>query len=145
MYLNTLSPAEGSRHNFKRKGRGIGSGLGKTCGRGHKGQKARAGGTVKAGFEGGQMPFYRRIPKRGFHSKVNDATQEIRLSLLELFPSDCCISLETLRDCDFIRRSTRRVRIIFDRPIEPRQIQGLYATKGALPFVKELVLAESAS
>lgn len=136
MFLNTLSPAEGSRNDSKRKGRGIGSGRGKTAGRGHKGQKARSGGSTKVGFEGGQTAMYRRLPKRGFHSKVNVDTQEIRLSVLELFPADCCINLEALRDCDFIRRSTKRVRIIFDRPIELRQIDGLYATKGALPYVK---------
>lgn len=139
MYLNTLSPPEGSRHHVKRVGRGIGSGIGKTCGRGHKGQGSRSGCSIKASFEGGQMPMYRRIPKRGFHSRVNDATQEVRLSVLELFPADCCINMEALRDCDFIRNNTKRVRIIFDRPIEQRQIQGLYVTKGARPFVQEVV------
>jgi large subunit ribosomal protein L15 len=143
MYLNTLSPALGSRHNSKRVGRGIGSGVGKTCGRGHKGQGSRSGSSIKANFEGGQMPMYRRIPKRGFHSRVNDATQEVRLSVLELYPVECCITIEALRDCDFIRQNTKRVRIIFDRPIESRQVQGLYATKGARPFVQEVAATET--
>lgn len=143
MYLNTLSPALGSRHNAKRVGRGVGSGIGKTCGRGHKGQGARSGSSNKAGFEGGQMPMYRRIPKRGFHAKVNDATQELRLSVLEMFPADCCVTVEALRDCNFIRHNTKRVRIIFDRPIEQRQVQGLYLTKGSRPFVTEVTVTES--
>ncbi len=143
MYLNTLSPALGSSKNAKRVGRGIGSGIGKTCGRGHKGQGARSGGNTPAGFEGGQIPMYRRIPKRGFHSRVNDATQEVRLSVLELFPAECCITIEALRDCDFIRQNTKRVRIIFDRAIEVRQVQGLYTTKGARPFVQEVSPTES--
>jgi len=144
MYLNTLSPPAGSWHHPKRVGRGIGSGVGKTCGRGHKGQKSRSGCSIKANFEGGQMPMYRRTPKRGFHSRVNDATQEIRLSVLELFPAECCINIEALRDCNFIRNNTKRVRIIFDRPIEKRQVQGLYATKGAREFVQEVVSTDVA-
>ncbi|MBM4222220.1 MAG: 50S ribosomal protein L15 [Gammaproteobacteria bacterium] len=140
MYLNTLSPATGSRHAPKRVGRGVGSGLGKTCGRGHKGQGARAGGKVSPGFEGGQMPMYRRIPKRGFHSKVNIHTQEIRLSVLEYFPEDWTINLDVLRAADFIRQDTTRVRIIFDRAIETkRKIQGLYATANAKSFVIEVI------
>lgn len=82
MFLNTIQPAEGAKHSSKRVGRGIGSGLGKTCGRGHKGQKSRAGGFHKVGFEGGQMPLYRRLPKRGFRSQNVNA--EVRLSDLEI-------------------------------------------------------------
>ncbi len=78
MFLNSIQPAEGAKHSSKRVGRGIGSGLGKTCGRGHKGQKSRAGGFHKVGFEGGQMPLYRRLPKRGFKSLIKNA--EVRLS-----------------------------------------------------------------
>ncbi|HRG62163.1 MAG: 50S ribosomal protein L15 [Neisseriales bacterium] len=81
MFLNSIQPAEGAKHSSKRVGRGIGSGLGKTCGRGHKGQKSRAGGFHKVGFEGGQMPLYRRLPKRGFKSL--SAQAEVRLSDLE--------------------------------------------------------------
>src|SRR5260221_13787105 len=83
MQLNTLKPAKGARQQAKRVGRGIGSGLGKTCGRGHKGQKARAGGYHKGGFEGGQMPIQRRLPKRGFTSPVEGLTAEVRLSALQ--------------------------------------------------------------
>ena len=82
MRLNTLSPAEGSTHAPKRVGRGIGSGLGKTCGRGHKGQKSRSGGSVKPGFEGGQMPLQRRLPKFGFTSRKAAFVAEVRLSEL---------------------------------------------------------------
>src|SRR5210317_1852431 len=82
MRLNTLSPAEGSRSNAKRVGRGIGSGLGKTAGRGHKGQKSRSGGFHRAGFEGGQMPMYRRLPKRGFKSRSVGLNAEVTLSAL---------------------------------------------------------------
>ena len=79
MYLNTLKPGEGAKKSRKRVGRGIGSGLGKTAGRGHKGQKSRSGGYHKVGFEGGQMPLYRRVPKVGFSSRVGHVTDEIRL------------------------------------------------------------------
>ncbi len=81
MFLNTIKPADGATHYSKRVGRGIGSGLGKTCGRGHKGQKSRAGGFHKVGFEGGQMPLYRRLPKRGFRSQNLQA--EVRLGDLD--------------------------------------------------------------
>ncbi len=83
MYLNTIKPAAGSKSNAKRRGRGIGSGLGKTCGRGHKGQKSRSGGFHKVGFEGGQMPLQRRLPKVGFTSRKSKYTAEIRLNELE--------------------------------------------------------------
>ena len=136
MRLNELSPALGSKHAPKRVGRGIGSGLGKTCGKGHKGQKARAGGSIKANFEGGQMPIYRRLPKRGFTSKVNDFTQELNLSLFETFNPETIITLEVLKDLDLIKRSTKKVRIIFDREITPRKISGIYATQGASKFLE---------
>src|SRR5579872_4805100 len=96
MYLNTLQPAPGSKKTFKRVGRGIGSGKGKTCGRGHKGQRARAGGFHKVGFEGGQMPLQRRIPKSGFRSKKALSHKEIRLSDLNKISVDT-IDMETLR------------------------------------------------
>lgn len=82
MNFNTLSPAKASKHAPKRVGRGIGSGLGKTCGRGHKGQKSRSGGVIRRGFEGGQMPLYRRLPKFGFNSRKGKVTEEVRLSEL---------------------------------------------------------------
>ena len=83
MELNTIKPAEGAKHAKRRVGRGIGSGLGKTCGRGHKGQKSRAGGFHKVGFEGGQMPLHRRLPKRGFHSLTRGDVVEVRIAKLE--------------------------------------------------------------
>ena len=88
MRLNTLSPAEGATHAPKRVGRGIGSGLGKTCGRGHKGQKSRSGGSVKPGFEGGQMPLQRRLPKFGFTSRKAAFVAEVRLSELAKVGAD---------------------------------------------------------
>ena len=86
MRLNSIKPGEGSKKAAKRVGRGIGSGLGKTCGRGHKGQKSRSGGFHKVGFEGGQMPLQRRLPKRGFVSRTRDDTAEVRLSALAKLP-----------------------------------------------------------
>src|SRR5471030_243631 len=88
MELNSIKPAEGAKHAKRRVGRGIGSGLGKTAGRGHKGQKSRSGGFHKVGFEGGQMPLQRRLPKRGFKSLTNRLTAEVRLSDLEKLPVD---------------------------------------------------------
>ena len=96
MRLNTLSPAEGSKKAGKRLGRGIGSGLGKTGGRGHKGQKSRSGGGVRRGFEGGQMPLYRRLPKRGFTNRNTKEIVAINLSALERFENDSVVSVETL-------------------------------------------------
>jgi large subunit ribosomal protein L15 len=143
MFLNTLSPALGSRHKPKRVGRGTGSGIGKTCARGHKGQKARSGGSAKAAFEGGQMPLYRRLPKRGFRSKVNTHTQEILLSTIAGFNEDVVITLDLLRDFDLIRHSTKTVRVIFDQEIEStRKISGLYATAGARRFLVDVEQAQ---
>ena len=88
MRLNTIKPAEGSKQDAKRVGRGIGSGLGKTCGRGHKGQKSRSGGFTKVGFEGGQMPLQRRLPKVGFSSRKGRVTEEVRLNELALVEGD---------------------------------------------------------
>ena len=110
MQLNTLSPAEGSRKGRRRVGRGIGSGLGKTSGRGHKGQKARKSFKIGAGFEGGQMPLHRRLPKFGFTSQKSLLSQDLRLSDLNLLTSEV-VSLETLKDERFIRKTTRTVKI----------------------------------
>ena len=111
MHLNTLQPAAGSKTKSKRLGRGIGSGRGKTSGKGHKGQKARAGGYHKVGFEGGQMPLQRRIPKSGFRSMKSLYRQEVRLS--DLNNSDIeQVSLETLKDAGLINKNTKQVKII---------------------------------
>lgn len=131
MRLNTLSPAEGSRSNAKRVGRGIGSGLGKTAGRGHKGQKARSGGRVRPGFEGGQMPLQRRVPKFGFQSRIGRVTAEVRLG--ELGKVDGAeVTLETLKAANVIRRDMRRARIMLSGEIsQAYTVKGLAVSKGA--------------
>src|SRR5246127_2598178 len=111
MNMNDIKPAAGSKKNRRRVGRGIGSGLGKTCGRGHKGQKARAGGYHKVGFEGGQMPIQRRLPKRGFNSPMVGQTAEVRLSDLEkLKESDIDISL--LKAKNIVPRTAMQAKLI---------------------------------
>lgn len=131
MYLNTLKPAPGSKKNHKRVGRGIGSTLGKTCGRGHKGQKARSGGYHKVGFEGGQMPLHRRLPKVGFRSRTARYADEIRLSELNKLPSDV-IDLEALRKADLISAGVKRVKIIASGKLaRPVIIKGLAVSQGA--------------
>lgn len=133
MYLNTLKPAQGSKKTRKRVGRGIGSGLGKTCGRGHKGQKARSGGYHKVGFEGGQMPLHRRLPKVGFRSRTIRYGDEIRLSELNKLRGDV-IDLEALREANLISAVVRRVKIIasgkLDRALTIKG-KGLAVSKGA--------------
>jgi large subunit ribosomal protein L15 len=131
MKLNTLSPAEGSKKNRKRVGRGMGSGVGKTAGRGHKGQKSRSGGYHKVGFEGGQMPLQRRLPKRGFASRTARYNDEIRLYQIQVMKSDV-IDLETLKAEGLVGHDTRKVKIIntgnLDRAVT---VKGLGVTKGA--------------
>ena len=131
MKLNELSPAEGSKKDRKRAGRGIGSGLGKTAGRGHKGQKSRSGGFHKVGFEGGQMPLQRRLPKRGFASRTARYNAEIRLYQIQVMKADV-IDLETLKAEGLIGHDIRKVKIIntgdLDRAVT---IKGLAVTKGA--------------
>ena len=112
MNLNDLSPAKGAKKNAKRKGRGIGSGTGKTCGRGHKGQKSRSGGKVALGFEGGQTPLYRRIPKFGFTSRIGRFTRDIRLSELnKLSESKDPVDVDTFKNAGLIPKHVKRVRI----------------------------------
>lgn len=131
MYLNTLQPAPGSKTPAKRLGRGIGSGKGKTCGKGHKGQKARAGGFHKVGFEGGQMPLQRRIPKSGFRSAKALLREEIRLSDLNRMISDI-VSIATLRESGLIRFNTKFAKIILSGEIKRAiTIQGLPTSAGA--------------
>lgn len=132
MYLNTIKPAKNSKHAAKRVGRGIGSGLGKTCGRGHKGQKSRSGGFHKLGFEGGQMPLQRRLPKTGFSSRVGRVTDEIRLSELAKV-QDGVINIETLRKANLIKQSIKRVKIILSGKIEKAVTiqKDIKVTKGA--------------
>ena len=111
MYLNTIKPAEGSKKASKRVGRGIGSGHGKTAGRGHKGQKSRSGGGVRAGFEGGQMPLQMRLPKFGFTSRKSRYSAEVRLGEIESAGLDE-VSLKALIDADLVPLKTRKAKII---------------------------------
>ena len=131
MRLNTLTPATGSRKDGKRVGRGIGSGQGKTCGRGHKGQKSRSGGYHKIGFEGGQMPLQRRLPKIGFTSRKSRVTEELRLHELARVAGDV-VDLAALQQANLVSRTTRRVKIIASGSIDkPVTIKGIQVTRGA--------------
>lgn len=131
MKLNSIRPATGAKKVGKRLGRGPGSGKGKTCGKGHKGQHARAGGYHKVGFEGGQMPLQRRLPKTGFRSRKALVTQEIRLSDLPKV-AEATITLETLRQAGLIRAVTKYVKIICRGEITvPVTVVGLPITAGA--------------
>jgi len=131
MKLNTLSPAPGSKKNRKRVGRGIGSGLGKTAGRGHKGQSSRAGGFHKVGFEGGQMPMQRRLPKRGFVSLMRRYNAEVRLYEIQVMKSDV-IDLETLKSEGVVGHVIRSVKVINTGAIERAiTISGLKVSEGA--------------
>ena len=112
MHLNSLAPQLQSRPNKKRVGRGIGSGLGKTCGRGHKGQKSRSGGSVKPGFEGGQMPIQRRVPKFGFTSRVGRVSAEVRTSELNALSAET-ITLDVLKSAGLIRKNMKRAKVVF--------------------------------
>ena len=131
MRLNTLKPNPNSISNPKRVGRGIGSTLGKTGGRGHKGQKSRAGGYHKIGFEGGQMPLQRRLPKVGFSSRIGRVTAEIRLHELANLDADV-IDLETLKSVRLINKNIKYVKIILSGKLEKSiKTKGLMLTKGA--------------
>ena len=131
MRLNTLSPAAGAHNAPKRVGRGIGSGLGKTCGRGHKGQKSRSGGSVKPGFEGGQMPLQRRLPKFGFTSRKAAFVAEVRLHELAKVDSDV-IDLAALKAADIVNESMKEAKVILSGDITKAvTVKGLRITKGA--------------
>ena len=131
MKMNSLSPAEGSKKDRKRVGRGIGSGVGKTAGRGHKGQKSRSGGYHKVGFEGGQMPLQRRLPKRGFASRTARYNAEIRLYHIAAMDADV-IDMETLRSAGLVNHDTRKVKIINTGSLERAvTVKGLNVSKGA--------------
>jgi large subunit ribosomal protein L15 len=131
MRLNTIKPAEGATSDAKRVGRGIGSGLGKTAGRGHKGQKSRSGGFNKVGFEGGQMPLQRRLPKVGFTSRKGRYTAEIRLDELAKVAADV-VDLKALQDADILSSKFKRAKVILSGKIEKAvTVRGLGVTKGA--------------
>jgi large subunit ribosomal protein L15 len=131
MQLNKIQPAAGAKHYKRRVGRGIGSGLGKTCGRGHKGQKSRTGGFHKVGFEGGQMPLQRRLPKRGFISLTRYDTAQVRLSDLQKMPVDN-IDILALKQAGYVHANALTVKVILCGEITRAvKLQGLLATKGA--------------
>ena len=131
MRLNSIKPAKGAKTPAKRVGRGIGSGSGKTCGRGNKGQKSRTGGYHKVGFEGGQMPLQRRLPKVGFRSRKAKETAEVRLGELAAAASDV-VDLKALQDADIIPHSVKRAKIILSGKIEMAvTVKGLGVTPGA--------------
>lgn len=131
MELNKLQPAEGSKKAARRVGRGIGSGLGKTCGRGHKGQKSRAGGFHKVGFEGGQMPLQRRLPKRGFVSLTAPFKAEVRLSEIATLPIDE-IDLLSLKQAGVVALEALSAKVILSGSIDRKVVlRGIGATKGA--------------
>lgn len=138
MYLNTIKSAEGAKKSAKRVGRGIGCTLGKTCGRGHKGQKARAGGFHKVGFEGGQMPLQRRLPKIGFKSKSAKFSAEVRLHELNHIVSDV-INLKLLIAENIVPIFTKSVKIIKSGEInKPFTIQGIKVTQGAKQAIEAI-------
>jgi len=131
MQLNNIQPAQGAKHAKRRVGRGIGSGLGKTAGRGHKGQKSRSGGFHKVGFEGGQMPLQRRLPKRGFISLTRRDTAQVRLSDLQKLPIDS-IDLLVLKQAGVVHANALSAKVILSGEISRAvKLQGLLITKGA--------------
>ena len=136
MQLNTLQPAEGSKHARRRVGRGIGSGLGKTAGRGHKGQKSRSGGFHKVGFEGGQMPLQRRLPKRGFSTRDHHLYAQVRLSDLQALPVDQ-IDLQVLKQAGVVGQAVKFVKVFKSGELSKKvTLQGVGATAGARAVIE---------
>jgi large subunit ribosomal protein L15 len=137
MRLNSLSPASGSRKDGKRVGRGIGSGLGKTAGRGHKGQKSRSGGKVSPGFEGGQMPLQKRLPKYGFTSRVSRTTAQVRLGELNAVSGEV-IDLAALKEADVINENITRARIFLSGELARAvTVKGVAVTRGAREAIEK--------
>ncbi len=138
MLLNTIKPAVGSTKVAKRVGRGIGSGLGKTCGRGHKGQKSRSGGSTKVGFEGGQMPIQRRLPKVGFTSAKKKFSAEIRLNELQNIDSDI-ITLPLLIEANLVPAHTKKVKVILSGELSKKvTLEGILVTPGAKKIIESV-------
>lgn len=138
MRLNTIKPAAGSKKNPKRLGRGIGSGSGKTCGRGHKGQKSRSGGFHKVGFEGGQMPLHRRLPKRGFKALKSNFTESLRLGDINKLNVET-INLSTLKENGLIRGLTRRVKVFASGGISKAlKFEGVFVTKSVREAIEKV-------
>jgi large subunit ribosomal protein L15 len=137
MRLNTLSPAPGAKKDAKRVGRGIGSGTGKTAGRGHKGQKARSGGRVRPGFEGGQMPLQKRLPKYGFTSRISRTTAQIRLGELNAVEGDI-VDLAALKNADLVKVDVERARVFLSGELKKAvTLKGLVVTKGARAAIEK--------
>jgi large subunit ribosomal protein L15 len=137
MRLNTLSPAPGSKQDAKRVGRGIGSGLGKTAGRGHKGQKSRSGGRVRPGFEGGQMPLQKRLPKYGFTSRISRITAQVRLGELNAVEGDV-VDLAALKSADLVNQNIVRARVFLSGELNKAlTVKGLAVTKGAREAIEK--------
>ena len=131
MKLNTLSPAAGAKHAAKRVGRGIGSGTGKTCGRGHKGLKSRSGGKVRPGFEGGQMPLKQRLPKFGFTSRKSLVSGEVRLNEIAKVDGDI-VTIETLKQAGLLVNTIKFAKVVLSGEISRSvTVKGLRVTKGA--------------
>ena len=134
MNLNSIS-SEGASKNRKRVGRGIGSGTGKTAGRGHKGQKSRTGGNIRPGFEGGQMPLQMRLPKFGFSSRVNNNFKEVNVKNIE---GMTVVNLETLKENKIISKSVKKVKIFGDAAIQSKvTVEGINVTKGAKESIEK--------
>ena len=137
MRLNTLSPAPGSKKAAKRVGRGIGSGTGKTAGRGHKGQKSRSGGKVRPGFEGGQMPLQKRLPKYGFTSRLARTTAQIRLGELNTVAAEI-IDLDALKSADLVKDNVTRARVFLSGELTRAvTVKGLAVTRGAREAIEK--------
>lgn len=137
MRLNTLSPAPGAKKDAKRVGRGIGSGYGKTAGRGHKGQKSRTGGSVRPGFEGGQMPLQKRLPKYGFSSRIARTTAQIRLGELNGLDAEI-IDLAALKNADLVNDNVTRARVFLSGELTKAvTVKGLAVTKGAREAIEK--------
>jgi large subunit ribosomal protein L15 len=136
MFLNTLAPNEGEKQNRKRVGRGIGCGWGKTCGRGHKGQKSPSGGFAKVGFEGGQMPLQRRLPKVGFSSRVSIITSQVTLSEIDKL-EETEITVEVLKKHNLVTKNIKRVKVMLSGEINRAvTLTGIKVTKGALVAIE---------
>jgi large subunit ribosomal protein L15 len=138
MKLNSIKPADGATFSRRRVGRGIGSGFGKTAGRGHKGQKSRAGGFHKVGFEGGQMPLQRRLPKRGFASLTRGDTAEVKLSALDKLPVDT-IDINVLKQAGVVPKTVLAAKVILSGNVNRAiKLQGILVTKGAKAAIEIL-------
>ncbi|MDZ7782870.1 MAG: 50S ribosomal protein L15 [Halioglobus sp.] len=137
MQLNSLSPAPGAKKDAKRVGRGIGSGYGKTAGRGHKGQKSRSGGAIRPGFEGGQMPLQKRLPKYGFTSRIARTTAQIRLGELNSVNAET-IDLATLKTANLVRDNVTRARVFLSGELNKAvTVKGLGVTRGAREAIEK--------